>query len=234
MRDGERPADLIEQRRHVLDRERPRSVELGAQGPAAHVLHHQVGARGVAPGVVNGDDVRCLQPEVSGHLRFEAKALERDLGGVSARAGREKLHRDFGVEREVMSRPHLTHPAPAELPKEAIARRDDRAGSVRRSRLHGTLPHHASLVVLGRAPAHEGVRERIARREERAARARGRSIVTAPCTVASDAIDRAGGFAGFLRGISRLSCVAVRDGPAHDPCGRRASDSDGLRVPGQR
>ena len=68
----------------------------------AHVTHHQVGAVGLAPVVVQRDDVRMLQHRHCLRLGLEAM---HEVGMVG-QLGADLLHRDRSAERRLHAAPH--------------------------------------------------------------------------------------------------------------------------------
>ena len=91
---GERAADLGKQARGSLQLPGA-AVERLSQRAAAQPAHHQVGAVGIAPVVVERDDVRVLELRDELCLGLEAA----DEGGLVDELGADDLDRHLAADR---------------------------------------------------------------------------------------------------------------------------------------
>ena len=107
------------------------AVEQLAQALAVDELHHDGLAAVVLEHVVDGDDVRVVQPGDGDRLAPEALGDDRIGGEVRL----EPLDGDLAVELDVGGQPHLGHPAVPDPPLEVVAageQLDGRVGDGRR------------------------------------------------------------------------------------------------------
>ena len=117
----QRPQHPVGDLQRPLGEQAPVVAEQFAQGPAVHVLHHDVRdvrrPGHVLAGVVDGDDGRVVQRGRGLGLPPEPGLEGRVPGQVLA----ERLHRDDPVEADVPGPVHLGHAAPADDAVEFVA-----------------------------------------------------------------------------------------------------------------
>ena len=115
MRVVERSRHLDRDTDRVLDRELPLALEPRAERLALDVRHHVEEQLVDRPGVVEGKDVRMLQPR--GGADFFEETLAAERGGE---LGPEHLDRDGALVADVVREVDGGHAARAEFPIEPV------------------------------------------------------------------------------------------------------------------
>ena len=117
---GERRQQLLREPQRSVDRVDGAAVEMALQVLPLDELHHCVGDTLVAPGVVQGDDVRVVQPAGRAHLGAKARF---ELGFHVGRQLLEpdRLDRDTPLDVRVEAFVDAAHRPHAQGPDDFVA-----------------------------------------------------------------------------------------------------------------
>jgi hypothetical protein len=131
--------DLSQQGERALGHQGPFELDQAFEVDALDILHDQVWGPVDFTEIVDGHDVRMLDP--GGGRGLDPEALE--VAVVPRELRRDELHRPWEVEREVDRTVDHAHAAARDLLLDPVATVEHRS---RRQRLHGLPALHGSLI----------------------------------------------------------------------------------------